>query len=82
MKEDGPDLDRRAGKPIFMLKRFAWAAMLSVNAAIARVSNRAPAADFSVNDWLSRSEAMIADLRLVLEEVKATFLRRRAVEVW
>ena len=47
-----------------------------VNAAMARLSNRAPAADLCVSDRLARSEAIMADMRLVLEEVK-----RRVVEV-
>jgi hypothetical protein len=29
IREGGPDLDRGVGKPIFMLKRFACAVMLS-----------------------------------------------------
>ena len=48
----------------------------AVNAAIARLSNPAPAADLSVNDRLARSEAVMADMLLVLEEMK-----RRVVEV-
>src|SRR5258708_23535412 len=48
----------------------------AVNAAIARLSNRAPAGDLCVSDRLARSEAIMADMRLVLEEVK-----RRLVEV-
>jgi hypothetical protein len=47
-----------------------------VNAAMARLSNRAPAADLCVSDRLARSEANMADMLLVLEEVK-----RRVVEV-
>jgi hypothetical protein len=47
----------------------------AVNAAMARLSNRAPTTDLSVSDRLSRSEAIIADLQLVLEAVK-----RRVVE--
>ena len=42
----------------------------AVNAAMARLSNPAPAAGLSVSDWLARSEAIMADMRLVLEEVK------------
>ena len=48
----------------------------AVNAAMTRLSNRAPAGDLSVSDRLTRSEAIMADMRLVLEEVK-----RRVVEV-
>jgi hypothetical protein len=48
----------------------------AVNAAMARLSNRAPTRDLSVNDRLARSEAIMADMRLVLGEVK-----RRVVEV-
>ena len=48
----------------------------TVNAAIARLSNPAPAADLSVSGRLARGEAIMADMRLVLEEVK-----RRVVEV-
>jgi hypothetical protein len=47
----------------------------AVNAAMARLSNRAPATDLSVTDRLARSEAIMADMELVLEEVK-----RRVVE--
>ena len=42
----------------------------AVNTAMARLSNPAPAAGLSVSDWLARSEAIMADMRLVLEEVK------------
>ena len=49
----------------------------AVNAAIARMSNRAPAADLSISDRLARSEAMFADILLVFEEV----VKRRVVEV-
>ena len=45
-------------------------------AAMARLSHPARAADLSVNGRLARSEAIMADMRLVLEEVK-----RRVVEV-
>ena len=48
----------------------------SINAAITRLSDRTPTSDLSVNDRLARSEAIIADMRLVLEQVK-----RRVVEV-
>ena len=48
----------------------------AVNAAMARLSNRAPAADLSVSDRLARSEAIMADMLVVFEEVK-----RRVVEV-
>ena len=48
----------------------------AVNAAMTRLSNRAPAGDLSVSDRLTRSEAIMADMRLVFEEVK-----RRVVEV-
>src|SRR5258708_34011830 len=47
-----------------------------INAAMARLFNPVPAADLSVSDRLARSEAIMADLRLVLEEGK-----RRVVEV-
>src|SRR5712671_1245885 len=47
-----------------------------VNAAMARLSNPAPSTNLSVNDRLARSEASMADIRLVLEEMK-----RRVVEV-
>jgi len=47
-----------------------------IDAAMARLSNRRPAGDLSVSDRLVRSEAIMADMRLVLEEV-----RRRVVEV-
>jgi len=42
----------------------------AINAAMARLSHPAPAADLSVNDRLARSEAIMADMRLVLEEAK------------
>src|SRR5260370_38921349 len=42
----------------------------AVNAAIARLRSPAPAGDLSVTDRLVRSEANMADMRLVLEEVK------------
>jgi hypothetical protein len=48
----------------------------AVNAAMARLSNPAPTADLSVSDRLARSEANVADMLLVLEEMK-----RRVVEV-
>jgi hypothetical protein len=48
----------------------------AVNAAIARLSNRAPTTDLSVSDRLARIEA-----RLLLGEVKAACLKRRVVEV-
>jgi hypothetical protein len=48
----------------------------AVNAATARLSNRAPFTDLSVNDRLARGEAIMADLRLMLEVVK-----RHVVEV-
>jgi hypothetical protein len=48
----------------------------AVNVAIARLSSRTPAGDLSVTDRLARSEANMADMLLVLEEMK-----RRVVEV-
>jgi|GraSoi2013_100cm_1033763.scaffolds.fasta_scaffold402758_1 hypothetical protein len=48
----------------------------AVNAAMARLANRTPAGDLSVSDRLTRSEANMADMLFVLEEVK-----RRIVEV-
>jgi hypothetical protein len=48
----------------------------AVNGAVARLSNRAPTTDLSVTDRLARSEAIMADMELVLEELK-----RRVVEV-
>jgi hypothetical protein len=53
----------------------------AVNAAMARLSSSAPATALSVNDRLARSEAIMADMRLLLEEVKATYLKRRILEV-
>jgi hypothetical protein len=53
----------------------------AINAAMTRLSNRTPAADLSVNDRLARSEAIMADMQLVLEEVQATYLKRRVLEV-
>jgi hypothetical protein len=38
---------------------------------MARLSHPARAADLSVNGRLARSEAIMADMRLVLEEVKS-----------
>src|SRR5215831_19094371 len=43
----------------------------AVNGAMARLTNRTPAADLCVNDRLAPSESIMADMRLVLEEVKA-----------
>src|SRR6266849_2765518 len=48
----------------------------AVSAAIARMSNRTPAGDFSVSDRLARSEANMADMLFVFEEIK-----RRVFEV-
>ena len=48
----------------------------AVNAAMARLSNPAPAINLSVNDRLARSEANMADMLLVFGEIK-----RRVVEV-
>ena len=42
----------------------------AVNGAMARLTNRTPAADLCINDRLARSEAIMADMRLVLEEAK------------
>jgi hypothetical protein len=47
-----------------------------VNAAMARLRNPTPAANLSVSDRLGRYEAIMADMRLVLEEVE-----RRVVQV-
>ena len=52
-----------------------------VNAAMARLADRAPAADLSVSDRLARSEAIMADMELVLELLQAAYLKRRVVEV-
>jgi hypothetical protein len=42
----------------------------AVNAAMARLSNRTPTGELSVSDRLTRSEAIMADMQVVLEEVK------------
>jgi hypothetical protein len=42
----------------------------AITAAIARLSNRTPSGDLSVSDRLARSEAIMADMLLVFEEVK------------
>src|SRR5258708_21295893 len=49
----------------------------AIDAAMARLSNPAPAADLSVSDRLARSEANMADILLVLEEVKPPRCRSR-----
>ncbi len=45
----------------------------AINAALARLSSPTPTAGLSVNDRLAKIDARMADMRLLVEEVKAKY---------